>query len=733
MLPERDFSIQPIPLEDVARMPLPGLNIPTKVEFSPDDELISYLQSSEGGLVQQLFAYHIDSGESSLLVSPLAGSASEENLSLEESLRRERLRRVELGVTDYAWSQKGNHLLVPLDGDLFISETAFQSLRKLVTGGGTPIQDACFSPDGKWVTFVQDAEIYIISSAGGEVKQVTSGARENGLTHGLAEYIAQEEMGRQKGYWWSADSQWLAYTQVDETNIPSYRILHQGKDETGERAQEDHHYPFAGKKNASVRLGVMPGQGGQTQWISFPEQDCYLARVHWFPDGRLGYEIENREQTQLDFYVFNPVDNSIVKLLTESSHIWINLHDLFKPLHKPLDGEEGCFLWASERSGYRHLYLYNRQGQLLRQLTQGEWMVDSLVGLDEDQQLVYFTGTKDSPLESHLYVVSLQGGQPRKITQEAGTHQVVMDHDGRYFVDTFHSINSPPHQFLCSLENGSKQAVLFEPVDPRLKSLDLLAPELVDITNRHGTKLYGALYKPEEKFGPGPYPTVVFVYGGPHVQMVVNSWLLTVRMRIQYLRSLGFLVFTLDNRGSARRGLVFEGEIKNNMGDLEVDDQVDGVQWLIEQGLTDADRVGINGWSYGGYMSAMCLLKAPEIFKAAVAGAPVSDWDGYDTHYTERYMGTPTSNPQGYKNASLLSHVANLGGSLMIVHGLIDENVHFRHSARLINALIRERKQYDLLLFPDERHLPRKIADRVYMEERIRDFFLEKLNPEQLS
>jgi dipeptidyl-peptidase-4 len=209
--------------------------------------------------------------------------------------------------------------------------------------------------------------------------------------------------------------------------------------------------------------------------------------------------------------------------------------------------------------------------------------------------------------------------------------------------------------------------------------------------------------------------------------MVANSWLTAVNMRAQYLTRLGYLIFTLDNRGSARRGLAFEGAIKNNMGDLEVQDQVDGVRWLVEQGLTDPDRVGITGWSYGGYMSAMALARAPETFQVAVAGAPVTNYDGYDTHYTERYMGTPQSNPEGYRLGSVMAHVENIQGKLLLVHGLIDENVHFRNTARLINALIAARKPYDLLLFPNERHGPRLLADRIYLEERVRDYFLENL------
>ena len=277
------------------------------------------------------------------------------------------------------------------------------------------------------------------------------------------------------------------------------------------------------------------------------------------------------------------------------------------------------------------------------------------------------------------------------------------------------------------MDDGSHLATLYDDVDPRLAALDLVPPELVSFENRAGDTLYGALYRPPASQGVAPYPTIIWVYGGPGPQLVNDGWLPTVAMRAQHLRSLGFLVFVVDNRGSARRGLVFEGAIKGDMGHYEVLDQVDGVRWLVKQGLADPERVGIYGWSYGGYMAAMCLARAPETFKVAVAGAPVTHWEGYDTHYTERYMGLPAENPQGYETSSVLHHVEGIQGKLLLVHGLIDENVHFRHTARLINALIAVRKPYDMLLFPDERHSPRRQGDRVYMEQRVRDYFLENL------
>jgi len=297
------------------------------------------------------------------------------------------------------------------------------------------------------------------------------------------------------------------------------------------------------------------------------------------------------------------------------------------------------------------------------------------------------------------------------------------------FVDVHQSLAQSPRLTVRSLADGSVVRVVYDRVDPRVRALGLVPPEIVTVTSRGGATLFGALYRPSSRFGSGPFPTIVSVYGGPRAQSVTNSWRPTIALRAQYLRELGFLVLALDNRGSARRGVSFESALHRRLGHVEVDDQVDGVRCLVERGLADPRRVGIYGWSYGGYLAAMCLARAPEIFSVSVAGAPVTQWDGYDTHYTERYLGTPSNNPVGYAESSVVANVRGIIGRLLLVHGLIDENVHFRHTARLINALIRERKPYDLVLFPEERHLPRKVEDRVYLEERVRVFFVRHLAP----
>ena len=480
-------------------------------------------------------------------------------------------------------------------------------------------------------------------------------------------------------------------------------------------------------------------------WADLPGlADGYLARVDWFDDGALAVQVLDRDQTRLEVVRVAPGTGRATTLVVEESDVWVNVHDCFRAL------PGGRFLWASERSGFRHLEVREADGSLARVLTSGRWMVDAVVGLraehdepagdepagdertgDEragDGPAVWFTGTADEVTERHLYRVPLASGgssddageaRPVRLTDAAGTHAVVVDHRCARFLDVHHSLTAPPTVALRSLADGSLQRVVFDDADPRVAELSLVPPELTTVATRDGETLHAALYRPD---GDGPFPTVVAVYGGPHAQLVTDSWARTVALRAQHLRGLGYLVVSVDNRGSWGRGLAFEGAVKHDLGDLEVRDQVDALADLAGRGLVDRTRVVIYGWSYGGYMAAMCLAREPEVFRAAVAGAPVTSWDGYDTCYTERYMGTPEQNPDGYERSSVMTHVAGIRGALMVVHGLIDENVHFRHTARLLNALVRERIESELVLFPDERHVPRSEADRVFMEQRVAEF-----------
>ncbi|MEM6993690.1 MAG: S9 family peptidase [Myxococcota bacterium] len=728
--PPPDLSASAIPIEDVAKYPSPGTAIPGAIRISPDGKSVTYLMSPDGSLTRQLMATDLATGEARVVFTPPEGGATEANLSPEEKLQRERRRERGLGVTRYAWARDADRMLVPVRGDLWIQDGLAGKPRKAVDATDHPALDPRLSRDGTKLAYVSDAEVYVVDLDGdGKSRQITSGARGTGRTHGLAEYIAQEEMGRYSGYWWSHDASRIAYTEVDETHIPTWRIAHQGRDTP---SWEDHGYPFAGEPNAKVRLGVVAAKGGKTVWMDVgmegePADDLYLARVHWMPSGELLAEIENRAQSRLDLVRFDPKTGARTVLLTERSEVWINLHSAFRPLEKATGAAAGGFIWASEASGFRHLQVRAADGTKLVDLTSGDWMVDGLSALDEDDGFVYFTATKDGPTTKNLYRVPLAGGEVTRLTPEPGMHGGAVSAKHNLFVDVHSTLAAPPTVAVRKVDGGEVvRALTIEP-DPRVAKLGLTPPRLVTVKTKDGVTLHGAVYEPPKGTARAPYPTIVSVYGGPHAQRVTESWGMTVDMRAQFLASRGYLVFKLDNRGSARRGLAFEGAIRHDMGNLEVADQVEGVEWLVAEGLADKSRVGMYGWSYGGYMSAMALARAPETFVAAVAGAPVTHWDGYDTHYTERYMGTPKGNPKGYADSAVMAHLDGMVGKLMIVHGLIDENVHFRHAARLIQALVSAGKDHELLMFPDERHMPRKEADRVYMERRMLRFFDEAL------
>ena len=726
----------PLEFEEIARVPLPGETAPVQVAFGPTDRVLTWLHSPDGTLERRLFVLRLGEAGSTPVEVPLeAATVTEAELTLEERLRRERSRELGVGIASASWAEDADVLLVPTAETLLVLEGLeaaavegrdLPSPRVVLHSPGRPLVDPQLSPDGSRVAFVRSGDVFVVATAGAASPvQLTATAAE-GLTNGLAEFVAQEEMGRSHGLWWSRDGLRIAYAEVDERHIPLYRIVHQGSDAVGEGAQEEHRYPFPGARNAVVRLGVVDAGGGPTVWMDTGDPDRYLARVHWLPDGGLVAELESRDQLELEVVRFDPATGTGSRQHLEDSEIWVNLHDDFTPVPSEAGaaGSPPAWLWSSERTGHRHLELRGPDGALIRLLTSGEWDVDQLEAVDPAGTRAWFTATKDGATERHLYDVPLAGGPVRRLTLDPGYHAVVTDHSGRAFVDRRSALDLPPRLELRSLDDGRLLTTLFDGRDPRIDRLGLEPPEPITLTAADGTVLHGLVYRPD---GDGPFPTVVSVYGGPHAQRAVNAWGPTVAMRAQGLRRRGLLVLVLDNRGSARRGLAFEAPIRRLMGHVEVDDQLAGVRWAVEEGLADPSRVGIYGWSYGGYMTLMCLARAPEVFRAGVAGAPVTHWDGYDTHYTERYMGTPEENPDGYRASAVMTHLDGLSGALLLVHGLIDENVHFRHTARLINSLVRRGRRHQLLLFPDERHLPRREEDRAFLEREVAAFLERSL------
>ena len=685
------------------------------VGFTPDSAGVCWLHADDGGLVRSLWRIDVESGERTVI----AGPGADAPMSREEELLRERTRTRELGVPAYSWARKSAKPVLMIPGPTVRASVNGKPLKDVPGSEGalTPT----LSPDGTKLSFVRGGELYVVRLDGSvEAARLTAGA-EDGLTHGLPDYNAQEEFGLLRGHWWSDDER-IAYLRVDERHVAPYPIVHQGG---GEVDVETHRYPFAGEENPRVALYVIDASGGLAMQMSLPQEDGYLVRVAWWPteDGgqRLVAQWINRAQNRLQLLTFD--DNGApTVLIDEQQEPWVNVADDAHGL------ADGTFLWSSELSGYRHLSLRAADGSEVRQLTGGEWIVDGAIGVDEDGGWVYFTSTRNSPLERQVERVSLSGGWIETLSEPGGIHHATLSRDGRWLAVQSSSRHAPPSIALVSTDGVERRTIYESRADP--DKLALTPPELRTFSAADGATLYGALYRPD---GDGPHPLLVAVYGGPHAQTVVDAWGLTVDLRAQYLAQQGFLVLKLDNRGMAGRGLEFEAHLHRQMGTIEVDDQAGAVEQLAEESLIDAERVGVYGWSYGGYMTVMSMLRRPDLFRVGVAGAPVSDWDGYDTGYTERYMGTPQDNAEGYREGSLLTHANRLHGNLLLIHGGVDENVHFRHTARLITALTESDRDYDLLMFPQERHMPRNQSGLEYQERRVARYFTDRLLPDRLA
>lgn len=710
--------------EAVARQPAPGTVVPGAIAFTPDGRSLSYLKAeSPDSLSRVLWRVELPDGEPRIVARPPHGGDTDANVSREEALRRERQRLRETGITQVVRAEKADVTIIPLSGDIFV-QSQDGPLRRL-TETPMPEIDPKPSRDGSHVAFVRDGDLHAIDLNSGQATRLTTGA-EAGLTHGLADYIAQEEMDRFTGFWWSPDGRRIAFQEADERHIPLYTIAHQGGSEF---SVETHHYPFAGAANAKVRLGVVPIEGGAPRWLDLSaagEPETYLARVDWDGPESLLVQLLDRDQKRLRLVRVEVASGRLTTLIEEKAETWIDLHhDL-----RVVEGT-GEILWSSQRSGFRRLELHAPDGSLIRELSSAGRDVDGVARLDSRRRECWFSGVgpgegRDGPLARVLYRVSLDGGPQTRVSPASGTHHATVAPDGERYVLVSSSIDHPPRTELYQRDQPAEPLRRLDDAgtDPRLASLRLTTPEIVTFATEAGPSLHGAYFAPVSDLQKSPVPLVVVVYGGPTVQLVTDSWGLTAQMSAQFLAARGFAVWICDNRGSTRRGHAFQTPIHRKLGVIEVEDQVQGVSAILQRkvGQIDGSRVGITGGSYGGYMTLRALERAPETFRAGVAVAPVTFWEGYDTAYTERYMGTPQENPEGYRQSSALDAAGLLTGRLLIVHGMLDENVHFRHTARFATAMISAARPFDLLALPDERHSSRRLEDRKYVAERMAAF-----------
>jgi dipeptidyl-peptidase 4 len=717
-------------LDELERMPLPGLDEPSQIQFTRDGTAITYLDTLAGSPLRGVWRHELSGGARRLLIDP-ESVADDPALATHEELRRQRIHDRGEGISAYERAARADVVCALAGGRCLVS---FDGGAAIPVPGIEGAQAAAISPEGELVAWVREGNLFVSGTRGpaqASARRLTDDATD-GVTNGLAEYVAAEELDRFDGAWWSTAGDAIVFAHVDERQIPAIAIPHPGTDPPH---SEVHRYPFPGGPNATVELRLARLHDSEehgTGWHPVPIEigDGYLARVHAHPlDGWL-VAVLPRDQRSLAWWRVT-ADGQAAELWTEHTDPWLNIDALTRIL------SDGRVLRATEASGYRHLELRDADGSTPRHLTAGAWVVTDVAHVDEARGEVLVVGTADGGLQRHLYAVPLDARhpaeRPERLTDEPGWHEVVVNEDGNAWVDTFSDRATAP-QVVVRTRGASSTTVVHRP-STAPDTLGLVVPDLLEVAADDGTPLQVALFRPR-RTDDAPPPAVVWVYGGPHSQYVGDCWELTMLPIRQALVRAGFAVVMADNRGTANRGLAFEAPIAGALGSVELADQARVVTNLAERGELDPARVGITGASYGGYLTIMALLRRPDLFRAGVAIAPVVDWDGYDTAYTERYLGTPAANPTAYREASLLPRVGALRGRLLVMHGAIDENVHFRHSERLAAGLAEQGTQLELTILPSQRHLVRAPAAMLARDSRPVAFLCRGLGvtlPEDLA
>ncbi|MFN7919071.1 MAG: alpha/beta fold hydrolase, partial [Bryobacteraceae bacterium] len=533
-------------------------------------------------------------------------------------------------------------------------------------------------------------DLHSLDIASGKIVKLTRDGSPTRLNAEL-DWVYPEELALPSAHWWSPDSRWIALLQFDTSAVPAYP---HGDLTRLRPVFEPERYSQAGTPNSKVRLGVVAAGGGKVRWLELGAEERLIGRVTWLPDSSaLAVHLLTRTQKELELRMISLRDGKGRTIVRESDKTWVNLGDDFRFLTKSRE-----MIWGSERSGYRHSYLQPLDGGAARAITQGEWEVTNLACVDETARRIFYVSTEPDARQRQFYSIGFDGSGKRRLTQTRGTHAVSMPDSCGHWVDAHSSLADPPSQSLHGPDGGS--IALLQA--PAASEFDLLPEEFVDFRAADGDLFHARLIKPAGWDLARKYPAVVQVYGGPHAQNVKDQW--HGPDWDQYLAHRGFVIWQVDNRGTAGRGHAWESRLYRRFGKQELSDQLEGVKHLVSMGFVDPERIAINGWSYGGFMTLYSLLNAPDTFRAGIAGAPVTDWRQYDTIYTERYLGLPQENEDGYEASSPVHQAGALEARLLMLHNFEDDNVLFQHSMRMMDALQKAGKQYESLLYPQKTH-----------------------------
>ncbi len=627
------------------------------------------------------------------------------------------------GEASLVFDAKKNMILLSTAGDLFAYSIPRASLTRL-TSTAAEERNASFSPDGQRVAFVRDNDLYVVDLATQRERRLTTDGGPQ-LINGRLDWVYEEEIygrGQTSGYWWSPDSRRIAFLQFDETPVPETTIVEHIPYHVG---VEVYDYPKAGDPNPNVKIKIVPAAGGEIVDVNlerYAAADSLIVNVGWNGDGSaLTYQVQNRQQTWLDLNSANPTSGASTTIFRDSTKAWID------PIANPKWLGDGSFLWQSERSGFRHVYQYKADGTLVRQITNGEWEVRDLEGVDEKAGAVYFSGTERSVRDLDVYRIALDGSGLQRLSEQAGSHAATFNPSLSAYVDSWSDIRTP-RQARVMRANGTVLATIEENRVAALSEYALPQPEFLQVKTRDGFPMEALIIRPPDFDPAKKYPVYQYLYGGPHAQQVVNSWRGELMLFNQLVAQQGIIVWMCDNRTASGKGAVSTWPLYKEFGALELRDIEDGLAWLKTQPGVDGSRVLLSGWSYGGFMVSYALTHSKS-FTAGIAGGTVADWRDYDTVYTERYLLTPQENPDGYRKSSPRFAAANLNGNLLLMHGTIDDNVHVQNTMQFIYELEKAGKAFQLMLYPKSRHGIRDKQLDLHRQRTSFDFILKNLKP----
>ena len=700
---------------------------PETIKWRPDSTQFSFIQRDDSGEHGQLWYVDATTGEKKVLVSEVKLAALAPPISrIKDEREKERVTRYH--VAAYEWAPDSKRLLFDSQGQLWLytieSGTAVQ-----FTSAPDPSSDPKFSPDGTKLAYLRKHNLYVRAVAGGAEKLLTKPTgdkdKDENLLNGEVDWVYAEELEVRSNYFWSPNGKELAYLQMDETNVPTYPLVNWMPTHPTVDMEK---YPKAGDRNPAVRLGVVSADGGKTKWITLTQdEDIYIPRFGWVRDGVLWAEVLNRAQDTLDLYFTDVHSGRSHRVLRETApDAWINVNNDFRILKS---GDR--FLWSSWRDGNTQLYLYSfdkanplaNDAKLELQLIKGNFEMLGVEGVDDDAGTVFVSCDKDDPRQRLLYAVKLDGSAFRQVSEREGTHESTLADDGKHYVDEYSDTLTPPNMSVCAASGPCKKVWDSRNVD----DFSLMAPKFLQFKAEDGTTLYGELLLPAESRSSGKIPLIVYIYGGPADQTVRKEWMDTIELFHQLLAQEGFAIFTVDNRGTPGRDRKFQTVIRREYGEIELKDQLTALDQLFAQyPQLDRSRIAIWGWSNGGSMTLYSLTHS-DAFKAGVSVAPVTDWRDYDSIYTERYQGLPKDNGKGYQDLHLSSVADKLHGSLLLVHGTGDDNVHFQNSVQMVEAFLQAGKQFRFMIYPGKTHGISGSEDRDHLFHMIEDHFQREL------